>query len=103
MASTPCSVCDEEIEIAGRLRLGQKITCGHCGAQLEVVATAPLEVDIAQEDDDNWEDDDLDEEEDDSDLDDDTEEDDLELEDNDDFDEDSDEFDLGDDDDNRWG
>ena len=74
MASTQCSVCDEEIEIAGRPRLGQKITCGHCGAQLEVVATEPLELDVAQEDDDSWEDDDLD----DDDFDD---EDELELED----------------------
>ena len=119
MASTQCSECDEEIEIAGRARLGQKIICGHCGAQLEVVATEPLEVEIAQEDDEDlWgdEDDDLDDEElDDEELDeeealDDLEEieDELELEDefdDDDFEDDElDDFDddEGFDDDERW-
>src|SRR5688572_6352460 len=59
MASTQCCECDEEIEVAGRIRLGQKIICNHCGAQLEVVATDPLEIDIAaDEDDDLWDDDD---------------------------------------------
>lgn len=107
MASTQCSECDEEIEIGGRVRLGQKIICGHCGAQLEVVATDPLEVDVAQEEDDGWEDDELDDEENDSDDFDDV--DDLELEDDyedddfddlDDFDDDDDSFD--DDDDDGW-
>jgi lysine biosynthesis protein LysW len=109
MASTQCSVCDEEIEVAGRPRLGQKIICSHCGSQLEVVAAEPLELEIAQEEDDTWEDDDLEEEEleelDDADLEEDLEDDgddfDDELEDDfedDEFDDDVDDFDLGDDD-----
>jgi lysine biosynthesis protein LysW len=122
MASTQCSECDEEIEIPGRARLGQKIICSHCGAQLEVVATDPLEVEIAQEDDELWAEDDLDEDElDDLDeLDEEEEEDDLDdlddlddgfdLEDDyedDDFDDDFDDFDSDedgeeDDDDDRW-
>ncbi len=64
MAITPCSECDEDIEIPGRARLGQKIICIHCGAALEVVATDPLEVESAQEDDyDLWDEDELEDEE----------------------------------------
>jgi lysine biosynthesis protein LysW len=102
MASTQCSECDEEIEIAGRPRLGQKVMCNHCGAQLEVIATDPLEVEIAQEEDDDlWDEDELEDElEDDDDLD--TFEDlddDLEIED--DFEDDDFEDDF-DDDDDSW-
>src|SRR5688500_9870420 len=60
MASTTCSECDEELEISGRTRLGQKVACPHCGAHLEVIATAPLEVELSQEGDDPWEEDELD-------------------------------------------
>ena len=63
MATTLCSECDEEITIAGRIRLGAKLICDHCGARLEVVSTMPLEVDLLQEeeeeDDDLWDDDEL--------------------------------------------
>jgi lysine biosynthesis protein LysW len=62
MPTTQCSECDESIEIPGRARLGQTLTCGNCGARLEVVATDPLELDLAG-DDDVW-----DEEEEDEDL-----------------------------------
>jgi lysine biosynthesis protein LysW len=53
MASTQCSECDEEIEVAGRVRLGQKVACNHCGAALEVVVIEPLELEIAQEEEDD--------------------------------------------------
>ena len=59
MATAPCSECDEEVEVPGRPRLGQKVTCSHCGAHLEVIMTDPLELELAPEDDDDlWEDDD---------------------------------------------
>ena len=131
MASTPCSECDEEIDIAGRVRLGQKVLCNHCGAALEVVATEPLELEMAADDEDEvWEEDELedevlivalsadDEDADDADDDDELEElddfeDELEDEldddfDDDDFDDDFDDFDDDDfdddldDDDDRW-
>lgn len=124
MARTQCSECDEEIEIPGRPRLGQKLICNHCGAQLEVIATEPLEVEIAQDDEDDlWDNEDELEEDDldDDDLEleeletDDLDEDDLdELEhdleiddefDDDDFEDDDDDFEEDDDlydDDDRW-
>jgi lysine biosynthesis protein LysW len=48
-----CIGCDEELIIAGRLRLGMRVICAHCGAQLEVVSLDPLEVDWADEGDDD--------------------------------------------------
>jgi lysine biosynthesis protein LysW len=89
MATTQCVSCDEEIEVVGRVRLGQKITCDFCGSALEVVSTSPLEVELAQDEDEDWDDDDelLDDDElddleddleDEGELDDDFEEDDLE-------------------------
>jgi lysine biosynthesis protein LysW len=109
MATTQCSECDEEIEIAGRTRLGQKIVCNHCGAQLEVVATTPLEVAPAQEEDDDlWDDDEFEDDElDDETLDDDGDDfDDLddELEIEDEFeDEDLDDLEeFEDEDDDKW-
>ena len=58
MATTHCTECDEIIELAGRGRIGQKVVCPHCAAALEVVAVEPLELDLAQDDDDDgWEDD----------------------------------------------
>jgi lysine biosynthesis protein LysW len=66
MAIANCIECDEEIEISGRPRLGQKVTCTNCGAELEVASINPLELDWAEEDyDDDWEDDDFIDEDDD--------------------------------------
>lgn len=56
MAITNCIECDTEIEIAGRARLGLKVICPSCGARLEVVGTNPVEVDWADESDDEWDD-----------------------------------------------
>lgn len=93
MAVATCAECDEEIEVSDRARVGQRVVCSNCGAQLEVVSSNPLELDPAY-DEEEWDDDDdlqdLDEEE----FDDDWEDDEL-----DDFD---DELDDLDDDDEKW-
>ncbi len=106
MTAAHCIECDEEVELEGRIRVGQQVVCAHCGVELEVISLSPLELDWAREeveDDDAWEDDeefdDFDEfkdEEDESDLED-YEEDDLE--DLDDFDDDEDDNDH---DNTRW-
>jgi len=84
MAIASCVECEEEIEISGRVRLGQKIICDNCSAQLEVASVNPLELDWATEEDtdDRQADDDFSDEDDDLTLDDD------ELKDEDDLDDD---------------
>jgi lysine biosynthesis protein LysW len=58
MPLATCVECDEAIEINGRPKLGMRLLCAYCGAKLEVVNLAPVEVDWAYEDDedDDWDD-----------------------------------------------
>lgn len=44
-----CPECDEDILIPGKVRLGQRLVCERCGAQLEVVDLDPIELDWAYE------------------------------------------------------
>ena len=54
--SALCVECDAELNIAGRVRLGQHIVCPNCGVQLEVISTHPIEVDIAYDESEEWDD-----------------------------------------------
>jgi alpha-aminoadipate carrier protein LysW len=54
--SALCVECDAELNIGGRARIGQRIVCPSCGAQLEVISARPLEVDIAYDDGEEWDD-----------------------------------------------
>ncbi len=46
MATTNCPDCDGKI-VLSIVKLGQKLTCPHCDAELEVISVDPLEVDWA--------------------------------------------------------
>ncbi len=54
--SALCVECDAEINIGGRVRVGQRVMCPSCGVQLEVISAHPLEVDIAYGDGEEWDD-----------------------------------------------
>jgi lysine biosynthesis protein LysW len=47
MASAYCPDCDEKIVLNPHVRLGQKLACPHCAADLEVIGVDPLELDWA--------------------------------------------------------
>lgn len=51
-----CVECDAELNIMGRVRIGQRVLCPSCGVQLEVISTRPLEVDVAYDDGEEWDD-----------------------------------------------
>ncbi len=69
-----CPECEAVIDVdEDEVDKGDVITCHECGSDLEVVSVAPLELDVAQEDDED--DDEKDDDEDDLDEDDDEEED----------------------------
>ncbi len=55
MAFAVCPGCDGNVYIAGRPRMGQKVTCNGCEEELVVVSTDPLELDWPQEE--EWADD----------------------------------------------
>lgn len=54
--SALCVECDAELNIGGRVRIGQRIVCPSCGVQLEVINLHPLEVDITYDDGEEWDD-----------------------------------------------
>jgi lysine biosynthesis protein LysW len=82
MSVALCPDCEEGINFGSRVRIGQRVSCPHCGADLEVVEVSPLELDWAYEDVD-WEDQD-------DDVDDDWDNDDDDDDDDDDWDDDDD-------------
>ena len=61
MPSTLCPDCDGRIRFNPHATLGQKLACPHCGSNLEVIATDPLELDWAY--DWSWDDDEEEEDE----------------------------------------
>ncbi|MGD2206910.1 MAG: hypothetical protein PVH17_09035 [Anaerolineae bacterium] len=62
MTSTFCPDCDEKIVLNIKPQEGQKLSCPHCDADLEVISVNPLELDWAYDwdwdDDEDFEDDD---------------------------------------------
>ena len=50
MPYAACPGCDENVYIAGKPKMGQKITCKECEARLVVISTDPLELDFPYED-----------------------------------------------------
>ena len=74
-----CPECDAEIEVDEfDVDKGDQLSCPECGSNLEVVALAPLELDLAPDDDDEEEEEEEDVDDDDVEADDDKEEDDDE-------------------------
>lgn len=69
MSLALCPDCEEGINMGSDARIGQRISCPHCGADLEVVELSPIELDWAYDDGDWEEDDDDDEDWDDDDWD----------------------------------
>ena len=48
-----CPSCDHKITITGQPRVGQRLTCPSCRAELEVIWLDPVEVDFPFDDDDD--------------------------------------------------
>jgi lysine biosynthesis protein LysW len=66
--STYCPECDGKITLNPHASLGQKLSCPHCDADLEVISLEPLELDWAY--DWSWDDEDEDYDDDEEDEDD---------------------------------
>jgi len=54
--SALCVECDAELNLSARVRLGQRVICPNCGVALEVISTHPIEVDVAYDDSEEWDD-----------------------------------------------
>lgn len=47
MATALCPECDQMVKVGAELAEGQRVTCSHCGTELEVISVDPLELDWA--------------------------------------------------------
>jgi alpha-aminoadipate carrier protein LysW len=47
MTKAYCPDCDGRITLNPSVKLGQKLSCPHCDAELEVIGVDPLELDWA--------------------------------------------------------
>jgi len=61
VARATCPDCEERILVQGPARIGQKVNCPNCDAELEVIAVDPVELDWVYDDYDGEEDEDEDE------------------------------------------
>lgn len=55
-----CPSCDYKMTLGGRLRIGQRVTCPACRAELQVIWLDPVELDFPYDDDEEEFDDDED-------------------------------------------
>ncbi len=62
-----CPECDADIAVGKKPFVGQKITCGNCGAYLRIISLSPIEIDWADDDDYDDYDEDMEDAEDDED------------------------------------
>jgi lysine biosynthesis protein LysW len=49
MPKTQCPNCEDSINFSNQPRIGQKLTCPHCGEVLEVLDLDPIELDFVYE------------------------------------------------------
>ncbi len=45
MKTVNCLSCDAEIELKGKIEIGQLVTCEACEAEFEIIGLKPLQID----------------------------------------------------------
>jgi lysine biosynthesis protein LysW len=45
--ATACPECRQRIALRGKVELGRRLACAHCGAELKVIKTEPLRLGMA--------------------------------------------------------
>ncbi|HEX2051143.1 MAG TPA: lysine biosynthesis protein LysW [Actinomycetota bacterium] len=49
-----CPECGSNVGVQDGTRFGEVVTCGECGVELEVIQTAPLQLALAPEVEEDW-------------------------------------------------
>lgn len=57
MPTTACPECSEDVYVDADSEQGDTVTCDECGTNLEIVGLDPIELDIHEEDADDFKDD----------------------------------------------
>jgi len=52
--SVACPECDAEVPFAQPPLAGEVVRCADCGAELEVISTSPLRLELAPEVEEDW-------------------------------------------------
>lgn len=65
MPTSKCPVCDEQLYVDSKMVQGDVVYCDECNSDLELVGLDPIELDVQEDGEDDF---DLDDEDDDDDL-----------------------------------
>ena len=57
MPTTACPECSEDVYVDADSEQGETVTCDECGTELEIVGLDPIELDVYEEDSDDFRDD----------------------------------------------
>jgi alpha-aminoadipate carrier protein LysW len=57
MPTTACPECSEDVYVDADSEQGDVVTCDECGTELEIVGLDPIELDIHEEEDDDFKED----------------------------------------------
>jgi alpha-aminoadipate carrier protein LysW len=57
MPTTACPECSEDVYVDADSEQGDTVTCDECGTDLEIVGLDPIELDIHEEDSDDFKED----------------------------------------------
>lgn len=57
MPTTACPECSEDVYVDADSEQGDVISCDECGTELEIVGLDPIELDIYEDDDDDFKED----------------------------------------------
>jgi alpha-aminoadipate carrier protein LysW len=57
MPTTACPECSEDVYVDADSEQGDTVTCDECGTELEIVGLDPIELDIHEEEDDDFKED----------------------------------------------
>jgi alpha-aminoadipate carrier protein LysW len=49
-----CPECDAQVDVAATAETGEILPCPECGVELEVMATAPLRLEAAPPEEEDW-------------------------------------------------
>jgi alpha-aminoadipate carrier protein LysW len=58
MPTTACPECSEDVYVDADSEQGDIVSCDECGTDLEIVGLDPIELDVHEEDNDDFKDDD---------------------------------------------
>lgn len=58
MPTSICPECDEEVYVDADSEQGDRVTCDECGSELVVVGLDPIELDLRDESDDDYDEED---------------------------------------------